>query len=113
MPLLSRRLPKIVPNVSVWISIGTTIIMFKIPMYTPVRSRGTMLATIRYGTPTMLAQQMPMPIIGTRLKAWFPICDRAASEIPARARQPACTRFPPKRWHNGSRNRADSIVTKL
>jgi hypothetical protein len=28
-------------------SIGTTIIMFRIPMYTPVRSRGTMLATIR------------------------------------------------------------------
>jgi hypothetical protein len=36
---------KIQPNVTVWMSMGTTIIMLTMPMYTPRRPLGTMLAT--------------------------------------------------------------------
>ena len=91
--------------------------MFKIPMYTPVLfPAGTMLATIRYGTPTMLAQQMPRPIMGTSVKYWLLICDRAATPAtpPPRPRQPACTRLPPKlhteRQEEQSSDHSDEVV---
>jgi hypothetical protein len=45
-PLLPSRFSKIQPKVTFWISIGMTIIMLTMPMYTPERSRGTMLATM-------------------------------------------------------------------
>lgn len=94
-PLSASRFSKIHPKVTVWISIGTTIIMFRIPMYTPVRSRGTMLATIRYGTPTMLAQQTPKPIMGMNIRYWLVMLASANSDTAASSRQPACTRLPP------------------
>src|SRR3954449_12464941 len=98
-----------------------------------------MLATIRDGTPTILDDQRaqhitrtgdrdggqfsaratrvatptPRPIMGTRVRAWLLICDRAANEIAASIKAPACTFLPPYRMHNGSKNRAEIIVTKL
>src|SRR5688572_1427469 len=61
----------------------------------------------------MLAQAMPRPIMGTRVSHWLVICDRTANDTATKARQPACTALPPKRMHNGNKNKAEIIVTKL
>jgi hypothetical protein len=57
---------KIQPNVTVWMRIGTAIIIFTMPMYTPRRSLSTMLATMKYGIPIMEAQAMPSRIMDKR-----------------------------------------------
>src|SRR5215211_2717460 len=61
----------------------------------------------------MLAQAMPKPIMGTSVRYWLVIWDNAANDTATKARQPACTALPPKRTHNGSKNNAEIMVTKL
>ena len=61
----------------------------------------------------MLAQPMPRPIIGRRARYWLVIWDSAMSEIAARPRHTAWTRFAPTRWTQPMRNSAAIMVKKL
>ena len=72
-----------------------------------------MLATIRYGTPTALAQKMPTPIIGISATYWLSMRASQTSDSAARPRAIACTRLAPIRWAKPTRNSAETMVTKL
>jgi hypothetical protein len=72
-----------------------------------------MLATIRYGMPTALAQKMPRPIIGTRARYWLLMWDTQMSAMAPSPSAIACTRLAPIRCANPTRNSAETMVKKL
>jgi hypothetical protein len=99
--------------VKIWIIIGITMNMLKMPMYTPTRSCGMLPASITYGLPMMLPHASPTPIIGTNSSArsWIDGIQSIAS--PASVRQKACTIFGPSRRVNGTIANAARNATKL
>jgi hypothetical protein len=112
-PLPPSACSKIQPEVMFWISIGMTIIMLTMPMYTPERSRGTILATMMYGMPIMDAHAIPSPIMGTSRAYSFVMLPKVISEIVPIARAAAPTTLAPNRAASGIRPIAAKMVTKL
>jgi hypothetical protein len=72
-----------------------------------------MVTTMSEGTPVMLAQAMPMPIMGSSATYWLLMLASHTNETAAKPRQSACTRLAPIFWHQPTRNRATIIVTRL
>jgi len=72
-----------------------------------------MVTTMSEGTPVMLAQAMPMPIMGSRATYWLLMLASQTNETAAKLRQSACTRLAPIFWHQPTRNSATIIVTRL
>ena len=98
---------------SVWIIMGITIIMLIIPMYTPKRSLGILPTTIKYGTPIILAQATPKPVMGAKSRYLFSMVGKINRPIPAMIRQAKCTHLGLYFFVSHTRPNAERNVTIL
>ena len=100
-------------SVRLWIIIGTTMNMLKMPIYTPVRAGGIESASMMYGFPIRLAQPRPMPIIGRNSQFCVVIPGIVSIAVPAASIHSAWTLRAPHARVTGTSAKAPTKAMKL
>src|SRR6185436_13426644 len=94
-------------------SIGMTIIMLMMPMYTPNRVDGIIRTAMMYGTPMIEAQAMPRPMMGMKIRYWFVSDGTIINPTAASSRHTQCTVLAPRFLANATSEKATLKVTML